>query len=33
MDREFRTMLAQVSSGMSPLELSLATLDWISHLT
>jgi polyhydroxyalkanoate synthase len=32
MDREFRTMLAQVTSGMSPLELSLATLDWISHL-
>jgi len=33
MDREFRTMLAQVTSGMSPLELSIATLDWIGHLT
>ncbi|MEL7043468.1 MAG: poly-beta-hydroxybutyrate polymerase N-terminal domain-containing protein, partial [Pseudomonadota bacterium] len=32
MDREFRTMLAQATSGMSPLELSLATLDWVSHL-
>lgn len=32
MDREFRTMLAQITAGMSPLELSLATLDWISHL-
>jgi len=32
MDREFRTVVAQLSSGMSPLEMSLATLDWISHL-
>lgn len=32
MDREFRTLLAQMTKGMSPLELSLATLDWISHL-
>jgi polyhydroxyalkanoate synthase len=32
MDREFRTALAQASMGMSPLELALATLDWISHL-
>ncbi|MEM1143678.1 MAG: alpha/beta fold hydrolase [Pseudomonadota bacterium] len=33
MDREFRTMLAQISNVMSPLELTLATLDWISHLS
>ena len=32
MDREFRTMLAQASMGMSPVELGLATMDWISHL-
>ncbi len=32
MDREFRSMLARASKGMSPLELSLATLDWVSHL-
>ncbi|MGI9292483.1 MAG: PHA/PHB synthase family protein [Pseudomonadales bacterium] len=32
MDREFRTALARVSQGMSPVELGLATLDWISHL-
>ena len=32
MDREFRTALAQISQGMSPVELGLATLDWISHL-
>ena len=32
MDREFRTVLAQVSNGMSPVELSLATIDWLSHL-
>lgn len=32
MDREFRTALAQVSNGMSPLELGLATMDWLSHL-
>jgi polyhydroxyalkanoate synthase len=32
-DREFRTMLAQASKGMSPIELSLATMDWISHLS
>lgn len=32
-DREFRTVLAQVTNGMSPLELSLATLDWIGHLS
>ena len=31
-DREFRTVLAQVSMGMSPVELGLATMDWISHL-
>jgi polyhydroxyalkanoate synthase len=31
-DREFRTVLAQASMGMSPVELALATLDWISHL-
>ena len=31
-DREFRTVLAQASMGMSPLELALATVDWISHL-
>lgn len=31
-DREFRTALALASNGMSPLEMSLATLDWISHL-
>ena len=33
MDREFRTLLAQASNGLSPLELSLATIDWISHLS
>ena len=32
MDREFRTALAQASGGMSPLDLGLATMDWISHL-
>ena len=32
MDRAFRTLLAQASNGMSPLELALATLDWASHL-
>jgi polyhydroxyalkanoate synthase len=32
MDRAFRTALAQASQGMSPLELGLATMDWISHL-
>jgi polyhydroxyalkanoate synthase len=32
MDREFRTALAQASQGSSPLELGLATLDWLSHL-
>ncbi len=32
MDREFRTVLAQMSQGMSPVEMGLATLDWISHL-
>jgi polyhydroxyalkanoate synthase len=31
-DREFRTVLAQSSQGMSPLELWLATMDWMSHL-
>jgi polyhydroxyalkanoate synthase len=31
-DREFRTVLAQASQGMSPLELWLATMDWMSHL-
>ena len=33
LDREFRTLLAQASNGLSPLELSLATMDWISHLS
>ncbi len=32
MDREFRTALATITKGMSPVELGLATLDWISHL-
>ena len=32
MDRAFRTALAQASQGSSPLELGLATMDWISHL-
>lgn len=32
-DREFRTLLAEASLGMSPLELALATADWISHLS
>ena len=32
MGREFRTLLAQTSKGMSPLDLGLATMDWISHL-
>jgi polyhydroxyalkanoate synthase len=32
-DREFRAVLARISMGMSPLELALATMDWISHLT
>jgi len=32
MDREFRTALAQASGGISPIELGLATMDWISHL-
>ncbi len=32
LDQEFRAALARASNGMSPLELSLATLDWISHL-
>ena len=32
MDRAFRTVLAQASQGTSPLELGLATMDWISHL-
>lgn len=32
MDREFRTAFAQISKGMSPVELVLATLDWIFHL-
>ena len=32
LDREFRTWLAQASQGMSPLDLGLATMDWISHL-
>ena len=32
MDREFRTALAQATGGSSPLELGLATMDWISHL-
>ena len=32
-DREFRTVLAQASNGQSPIELALATIDWISHLS
>ena len=32
-DREFRTLLAHASKGSSPVELSLATMDWISHLS
>lgn len=32
LDRHFRTLLAQASSGMSPLDLGLATMDWIAHL-
>ncbi len=32
MAREFRTALAQATQGSSPLELGLATMDWISHL-
>ncbi len=32
MDREFRTILARMTGGSSPLELGLATMDWISHL-
>jgi polyhydroxyalkanoate synthase len=31
-DREFRTLLAQASLGLSPLEVALATADWIAHL-
>ncbi len=31
-DREFRTALAQASGDMSPLDLGLATMDWILHL-
>jgi poly[(R)-3-hydroxyalkanoate] polymerase subunit PhaC len=31
-DREYRALLARMSQGTSPLELSLATIDWISHL-
>lgn len=31
-DQEFRAVLARMSGGMSPLDLGLATLDWISHL-
>ena len=33
LDRQFRTALAQASNGASPVELGLATLDWISHLS
>jgi poly[(R)-3-hydroxyalkanoate] polymerase subunit PhaC len=33
MDREFRTALARASKGMSSVELGLATMDWISHLS
>lgn len=32
MDREFRTLLARLSGGSSPLDLGLATMDWMSHL-
>ncbi len=31
-DNKFRAALAQVSQGVSPVDLSLATLDWIAHL-
>lgn len=31
-DREFRTLLAQATNGTSPIELGLATMDWMSHL-
>jgi polyhydroxyalkanoate synthase len=33
LDRQFRTALSQASNGASPVELGLATLDWISHLS
>jgi len=32
MDRQFRTFIAQASNGMSPLDVGLATMDWIAHL-
>jgi polyhydroxyalkanoate synthase len=32
MDHSLRAMLAQMSRGMSPLDLALAYLDWASHL-
>ncbi len=31
-DRQFRSVLAQISGGLSPVDLALATIDWIAHL-
>ena len=33
MDRYFRALLAQASSSMSPVDVGLATMDWIAHLS
>ncbi|HKL64280.1 MAG TPA: alpha/beta fold hydrolase [Woeseiaceae bacterium] len=32
MDREVRSLIARATRGMSPVELSLAYLDWLTHL-
>ena len=32
MDHEFKAALSRAFSGMSPIEISLAYLDWLSHL-
>jgi polyhydroxyalkanoate synthase len=32
MDNEFKSMLARTFNGMSPIEISLAYLDWLAHL-
>ena len=32
LDQSFRAALAKISKGMSPLDLGLAYLDWVSHL-